>query len=114
MKQPDAVNNWMSRHRNPTSFWLHMLGIPACFLAMPVMLLMQQWVMAAVMFVGGYALQFAGHVVEGNRSGEEIMIRDLLERRRARKRSRAEGPLPMTDSPDDSAGAGEVRLDEPS
>ena len=104
----------MSRHRNPTSFWLHMIGIPACFLAMPVMLLMQQWLLAAVMFVGGYALQFAGHVVEGNRSGEELFIRKLLERRRARKAARTEGQLPLMAAGDDSAGAGQMGPDEPS
>jgi len=30
------------------------------------------------MFVAGYALQLIGHVVEGNRSGEERVIRKLL------------------------------------
>ncbi len=30
------------------------------------------------MFVGGYALQFIGHIIEGNISGEEMLIRRLL------------------------------------
>ena len=70
--------NWRSRHRNPVSFALHMVGIPACFVAAPVLLILGHWGWALVCFVGGYALQFIGHGIEGNRSGEEIALRRLL------------------------------------
>jgi hypothetical protein len=70
--------SWMSRHQNPISFWLHMIGIPACFIAAPIMLCVKQWWIALALFVGGYALQFLGHLIEGNRSGEEELIRRLL------------------------------------
>ena len=73
-----AIDNWRKRHRNQTSFWLHMIGIPACFVAAPVMLVMCQWWLAGALFVGGYALQFIGHLVEGNRSGEEMLVRRML------------------------------------
>jgi len=73
-----AVEKWRKRHRNPTNFWLHMLGIPGCFVVAPVLLILQQWWLAVAMFVGGYALQFIGHLVEGNRSGEELLLRRLL------------------------------------
>lgn len=72
------LDGWLSRHKNPMSFWLHMAGIPACFLAAPVMLVIQQWWWALGLFVGGYALQFLGHIIEGNRSGEEELVRKLL------------------------------------
>lgn len=72
------IENWLSRHRNPASFWLHMLGIPACFVAAPILLIFKQWLLAGCFFVGGYALQFLGHLIEGNRSGEEMLIRKLL------------------------------------
>ena len=72
------LQNWMSRHQNPTSFWLHMIGIPSCFVAAPVMLCLKQWWMAAGLFVGGYALQFLGHFIEGNRSGEGMLLRKIL------------------------------------
>ncbi len=75
-----AYENWLSRHRNRTSFWLHMAGIPACFVAAPVLLILQQWVPAAACFVGGYVVQFVGHAIEGNRSGEELLVRRLLKR----------------------------------
>jgi len=74
-----AIQNWRKRHRNPTSFWLHMIGIPACFVATPVLLILRQWWLALGLFVGGYILQFVGHLVEGNRSGEEILFRKLLD-----------------------------------
>ena len=72
------IENWLSRHRNPTSFWLHMIGIPACFVACPVFLILQKWWIAVAMFVGGDALQFQGQLIEGNRSGEEMLDRRLL------------------------------------
>jgi hypothetical protein len=74
------IDNWLKRHRNASNFWLHMLGIPACFVAAPVLLILGQWGLAVAMFVGGYALQFTGHLVEGNRSGEEMLLRRLIGR----------------------------------
>jgi len=73
--------NWRKRHRNTTSLYLHMLGIPGCFLAAPLMGLLGRWVLAIVLFVAGYALQFLGHMIEGNRSGEEVFLRRLLGRK---------------------------------
>ena len=78
----NAIANWQKRHRNTTNFWLHMIGIPECFLVAPVLLVLGRWEMAAAFFVSGYALQFIGHLVEGNRSGEEMLVRRLLTRRR--------------------------------
>jgi len=75
-----AIANWRRRHRNPTSFWLHMVGIPACFVATPILLILGQWAVAAAFFVGGYALQFLGHRIEGNRSGEEMLVRRIAGR----------------------------------
>jgi len=73
-----AISNWRKRHRNQTNFWLHMLGIPACFLVAPVLVVLERWMIALAFFVAGYALQFIGHIVEGNRSGEEMLLRRLL------------------------------------
>ncbi len=76
-----AIDNWRKRHRNHTSFWLHMIGIPACFVAAPLMLVYHKWWLALGLFVGGYVLQFIGHLVEGNRSGEEMLLRRILGRK---------------------------------
>lgn len=74
----NAFSRWYSRHQNPVSFALHMIGIPACFVAAPILLAMQLWWWALAAFVGGYVLQFIGHLIEGNRSGEEMLVRRLL------------------------------------
>ena len=74
----NPIGNWLKRHRNPANFYLHMIGIPACFVAAPIMLILRQWWFAVILFVAGYALQFVGHLVERNRSGEEILIRRIL------------------------------------
>ena len=73
-----AIDNWQKRHRNSTCFWLHMMGIPACFIAAPILLILRQWLLSLAIFVGGYALQFIGHLIEGNRSGEEMLLRRIL------------------------------------
>ena len=72
------LTKWMRRHQHQTSIALHVVGIPACFVAAPVLLILQLWCWAMGSFVGGYALQFIGHAIEGNQSGEEILLRKLL------------------------------------
>ncbi len=78
---PRPLRNWLDRHKSPASFWLHMMGVPACFVAAPAMLVLQEWVLAGVLFVGGYAMQFLGHLAEGNTSGEGQLLRKLMGRR---------------------------------
>ena len=65
-----------------------MIGIPACFVIAPVLLLVGFYLSAAAFFVAGYVLQFLGHLVEGNRSGEEMLVRRLLGRRTRKGGSR--------------------------
>jgi len=79
----NPIANWRKRHRNPTNFWLHVIGIPTCFVTTPALLGLRQWYLALACFVGGYALQFMGHLVEGNRSGEEMLVRRLLRQKRS-------------------------------
>lgn len=78
----DPLANWKKRHQNRTSFWLHMVGIPACFVAAPALLVLGKGWLALAAFVAGYAVQFLGHLVEGNRSGEEELVRRLLAKAR--------------------------------
>jgi hypothetical protein len=73
------LQNWRGRHRRPANLLLHLAGIPATVLALPLALL-GEWLLAAGLLVGGYALQLLGHLVEGNRSGEEQLLRRLLRR----------------------------------
>lgn len=76
----NPIAQWRTRHMNPTSFWLHMAGIPACFIAAPILLVLEQWWPAAAAFVGGYVVQFIGHAIEGNQSGEEMLFRRIFRR----------------------------------
>jgi hypothetical protein len=76
-----AYYDWRKRHLNRVSFWLHMVGIPACFVVAPVLLILRMWWWALVFFVGGYILQFIGHAIEHNRSGEEMLLRRIFGRR---------------------------------
>jgi hypothetical protein len=77
-----AYDNWRKRHLNPVSFWLHMVGIPACFVVAPILLILQMWWWALGFFVGGYILQFIGHAIEHNQSGEEMLLRRIFGRQR--------------------------------
>ena len=70
--------NWKRRHVRPVNLWLHAAGIPASFILAPVLLVLRMWWAAAGAFVGGYVLQAVGHILEGNRSGEEQLLRRLL------------------------------------
>jgi hypothetical protein len=82
---PDPlVQHWLQRHRTWTSFILHMIGIPptilgVLFVAIYVTLLsLPIFYVALALFVGGYLLQFAGHVLEGTDPGEIIYIKRIL------------------------------------
>jgi hypothetical protein len=79
---PDPrVQHWLQRHARPSSFILHMIGIPPTLLgalfvsiyltalSVPIFLL------ALALFVGGYLLQFAGHLLEGTDPGEIIYFK---------------------------------------
>jgi len=71
--------NWLGRHGNATNLALHAAGVPMT-VAAAALALTRDWLPAAGLFIGGYALQMLGHVVEGNRSGEERLLRRLLRR----------------------------------
>ncbi|HVJ81346.1 MAG TPA: Mpo1-like protein [Planctomycetia bacterium] len=71
------IANWLTRHQNPVSFWLHMVGIPATVVGVGFWIAGQGW-LGTALFLGGYGLQFVGHAIEGNDVGELIPIKKLL------------------------------------
>ncbi|HPF38617.1 MAG TPA: DUF962 domain-containing protein [Phycisphaerae bacterium] len=81
MTKPDWLKNWLKRHQHPVSFWLHMIGIPLTIAAIPlaiVQLVNDQWDLwwrPVALIVGGYFLQWVGHLIEGNDMGELILIK---------------------------------------
>ena len=84
------VNDWVDRHRDPRSFFLHLLGIPATILGVlliPVyamLLSVPIFVFALTAFVGGFVLQFLGHACDGTEPGEIKGLRVWWTRRRER------------------------------
>ena len=88
----DPLANWKKRHRNRTNFWIHMVGIPASFVAAPVFLILRHGWLALSAFVAGYALQFLGHLVEGNKSGEEELVRRFFSPRTSSRPEARKGP----------------------
>lgn len=77
MAKPKFLENWLERHQHPTSFALHMVGIPMTVVGVGFALFTWWWT-AAALFVGGYALQFIGHAIEGNDAGELILVKKML------------------------------------
>ncbi len=103
---PDPrVQRWLQRHPHPTSFVLHMIGIPPTFLGalfVPIYLCMLSWqlfLVALALFVGGYLLQFAGHFLEGTDPGEIIYFKRKL------GMAYVEFPRPRAARPRPAAGA---------
>ncbi|MHC4982763.1 MAG: Mpo1-like protein [Planctomycetota bacterium] len=76
------IANWLKRHRRPANLYLHVVGIPACFIAAPALLILAEYWLASVVFIAGYALQFIGHRLEGNSSGEVMLFRRLFARKK--------------------------------
>ena len=85
-RHPRLLANWLERHRHPVSFWLHMAGIPMTLAALVlggVQLAAWRWDLwyrPAALFVTGYALQWVGHLIEGNDMGEVVLIKKWLGR----------------------------------
>ena len=74
------VRNYRERHRHPLNQVLHGVGVPLTFVVSAVLLLQERPWWALGCFVAGYALQFAGHAIEGNDAGEVVLAKRLLGR----------------------------------
>jgi uncharacterized membrane protein YGL010W len=78
------IEDWMARHRDPTSFVLHMFGIPPTILGIlliPIYLTLASipiFLLALALFVGGYLIQFTGHLFDGTEPGEIAYLRAKL------------------------------------
>ena len=71
-----SLRNWRERHQHPFNFAIHLVGIPLAVAALPLFFVEWYWGVAAL--VGGYLLQWVGHLVEGNDVGEWAAIKRLL------------------------------------
>lgn len=87
------LKNYIARHRHPLNQALHWAGVPLTFVASVIVLVAGHPWWALGCFVGGYALQFAGHAIEGNDAGEMVLLKKFLGRSYTEfgpERSRAE------------------------
>jgi uncharacterized membrane protein YGL010W len=63
---PDSlIDHYKSQHQHPLNRLCHTIGIPLITISAPVLFFRWRW--AVLMFVVGWALQFVGHAIEGNR-----------------------------------------------
>src|SRR4029077_11064535 len=100
------------RHRHPFNFYIHLAGIP-CAVAGVVMLFILPWYWGVAAIVLGYALQFAGHQVEGNDVGEWAAIKRMLGMPRVSiaPRWQRPGPAPASTSSQTSSAAPLARIE---
>ena len=61
----DLVGNYRSQHQHPINKLCHMIGVP--MITISWLLFFFRWRWALVLFITGWALQFIGHAIEGNR-----------------------------------------------
>ena len=73
------LHNYALRHQHPANQLLHVIGLPVTFVV-PVALTLEEfsgwW--SILSFGVGYAMQFAGHAIEGNDAGEIVLIKKML------------------------------------
>ena len=83
---PAWLANWLERHQHPASLVLHLIGIPLTILAVGLaggqlaQWRWDLWYRPAGLFALGYALQWIGHLIEGNDMGELILIKKAFNR----------------------------------
>jgi hypothetical protein len=70
--------NYVQRHQNRWNQLLHLIGVPLTFGVSIVLLVAGENLWALWAFLGGYALQFAGHAIEGNDAGEIVLLKCWL------------------------------------
>lgn len=88
-----VVENWLERHHHPASFLLHLLGIPLTLvgvLLFPIYIALASlplFLCSVSLFVGGYLVQFLGHVFDRTEPGEITHLRQWIANRARRDKS---------------------------
>ena len=59
------IDNYKAKHQHPLNKLSHSIGIPLIVLSLPLFFFNWRW--ALLLFGVGWALQFLGHLIEGNR-----------------------------------------------
>ena len=64
-KIAESMGKYEHEHHNGWNRALHAIGIPLIFVSL-ALFVMAQWRWGAIAFVGGWAMLFLGHRIEGN------------------------------------------------
>ena len=82
------ILNWFERHPTLLNRVIHWVGIPPTIIGIflvPIWLFLISiplFLLAVGLFVGGYLIQFFGHLLEGTPSGEMTYLRTRFRRSR--------------------------------
>ncbi|MBI3406362.1 MAG: DUF962 domain-containing protein [Acidobacteria bacterium] len=64
-KISESMGKYEHEHHNGWNRAMHAIGIPLIFVSL-ALLVMMQWKWGGIAFVGGWAMLFIGHRIEGN------------------------------------------------
>ena len=59
------IDNYKAKHCHPLNKLSHTIGIPLIVISLPLFFFNRRWALA--LFIIGWAFQFLGHLIEGNR-----------------------------------------------
>lgn len=66
LRMPESfIENYKAKHQHPLNKLAHSIGIPLITISWPLFFFNWRWALG--LFVVGWALQFIGHAIEGNR-----------------------------------------------
>lgn len=68
--------DYAQRHKHPVNAALHLVGVPAVFYGV-YLLFVRNYLLASVLIVFGYLLQYFGHRAQGNEVGEVTLIKKI-------------------------------------
>ncbi len=76
MNAREFVIDYIGRHKHPVNACLHIVGVPAAFYGI-FLLIRGQFAWGAALTVAGYFLQYLGHKAQGNEVGEVTLIKHI-------------------------------------
>ncbi len=79
MSPKEFIIDYIGRHKHPVNAVLHIVGVPAAFYGI-FLLLTGHLAMGLTLTVAGYFLQYLGHKAQGNEVGEVTLIKHLLKK----------------------------------
>jgi len=81
-KVRDFLVDYCQRHAHPVNAVLHLIGVPAVFLGI-YLVVTGHAAEGSSLFVVGYFLQYLGHKAQGNEVGEVTLLKHIWRRLRS-------------------------------